>query len=112
MGAEPFFVRKPFMNSPETVLKRFYDEILKSTHDWPEVKISAVADYFSLTAIEDQIILDLFGTKEPESELSSSEIENLLDNIWEKLERGKGHYLYFYKNGVPVEVCFFGYSLD
>lgn len=39
MGAEPWLVRKPFIMNPARVLQRFYDEILKETHDWPEIRL-------------------------------------------------------------------------
>lgn len=112
MGAEPWLVRKPFIVSPARVLQRFYDEILKETHDWPEIRVGDTADIFVLTPLEEDLVLDLFGTKEPESKLSSTEIEVMLDNVWEDLPRGGGHFILLHRDGNPVEVCFFGYSLD
>lgn len=55
MGAEPFFIRKPFINSPDKVLKRFYNEILNSIPDWPEVRINGAGGYFTLSAINNKL---------------------------------------------------------
>lgn len=112
MGGEPWLVRKSFIVSPTRVLQRFYDDILVETHDWPEIHLGNLANFFVLTPLEEDRILKLFGTKEPESKFSSAEIENILDDIWEDIGRGNGHYFLLYKDGHPVEVCFFGYSLD
>lgn len=112
MGAEPWLVRKPFMFNPARTLQRFYDEILIETHDWPEIRMGDSADIFVLAPLDKDLVLDLFGTKVPESKLSSIEIEDMLDDVWEDLPRGGGHFLILHKDGNPVEVCFFGYSLD
>ncbi len=70
-------------------------------------RVSDEPDFRAVTALEDELLEELFGTTRPTREMVE---EN--DDFWEDLERGQGIYIILYKDDQPSEIYFAGYSFD
>jgi hypothetical protein len=62
--------------------------------------------YCAVSPLPQADLLHLYGTTQPTREL----VEDLL--FLEDAERGQGLYIILYKDGVPSEILFAGYSFD
>jgi|688.fasta_scaffold316863_2 hypothetical protein len=122
MGGEPWLVRKPFFENPARVLQRFKRDILKATPDWPEIVISEVpinlpgwpypTTACTVSALSNENLLRHFGKEQPDSSLNELDLRRALSGCWEDIQRGEGRFVVLYDEGLPREVCFFGYSFD
>ncbi len=121
MGGEPWLIRKPFVEGPETVLKRHKAEILELTPDWPEIRIGdgtpvkmagwpMPTNACTLLPFDDEQLVEMFGTDKPQSNLDEMAIYE--QEFWDDIPRGEGHFFLLYRDDIPVEVCFLGYSFD
>ena len=121
MGGEPWMIRKPFLESPERVLKRHRQDILEETQDWPDIRITdgkpsmipgwpIPTNACGISPLADRRLVELFGTDRPQSSMSDQEIWEV--EFWEDIPRGEGHYLVLYDDEIPKEICFVGYSFD
>ena len=123
MGGEPWLVRKPFEANVTQVLNKHKREILEKTPDWPEIKVTETAKVRTggdgwpdpesmccLAAFDEQYLKDMFGTTRPPNSIKAEDLWRSIN--WEDIPRGEGHYLVLYKDDMPAEVCFMGYSFD
>ena len=121
MGGEPWLVRKPFLGGPEHVLKRHRDEILEQTPDWPEIRIGdgtprmmpgwpMPTNACTLVPFDEEQLVEMFGTDKPQETLGEDDIYE--QEFWGGIPRGEGFYFLLYREDIPVEVCFLGYSFD
>jgi hypothetical protein len=69
--------------------------------------ISAEPDYFAASPLGDDLLNSYFGTTRPSREMVESHMEFLED-----VKRGQAVYIVLYKEGVPGELLFAGYSFD
>ena len=70
-------------------------------------KVADTSDYFTVIPIEDDVLQNLYGTTKPTRKM----IEQNMD-YFENVQRGQGIYIVLYKDGVPDEIFFAGYSFD
>jgi hypothetical protein len=75
--------------------------ILDLTH------ISAVSEFCAASPLADDDLIRLFGTAEP----THQQVDDCYE-LFEDLERGMGVYVVVYKDAVPEEIFFAGYSFD
>jgi hypothetical protein len=68
--------------------------------------VSPVPRYCAVCPLPQADLLRLYGTTQPTHEM----VEELL--FLEDAERGQGLYIILYKDGVPSEILFAGYSFD
>jgi hypothetical protein len=69
--------------------------------------ISADPDYFSAAPLSDEALNSYFGTTQPSRAIVDSNMDFLED-----VKRGHAVYIVLYKEGIPVELFFAGYSFD
>jgi len=68
--------------------------------------LSEEPEFDSLFQVEDETLMDLYGTTEPTKEM-------LLDlQILDQLDRLQGCYAIAYENDKPIEILFTGFSAD
>lgn len=65
-------------------------------------------DYRLVAPLSDANLINLFGTNKP----SRAMIESKKYDLFEDIERGQGIYIIAYKDNVPTEIFFAGYSFD
>ncbi len=70
--------------------------------------VSATPDFGVLAPLEAGELLDLFGTDKP----TRSMIEERAEAVLERRDRWEGTYVIAYKEGVPSEIFFAGFSGD
>jgi hypothetical protein len=70
-------------------------------------RVSDEPDYGAVTPLAESMLEELYGTTRPTREM----IEQNMD-FFEEIERGQGIYTVAYKDGVPDELFFAGYSYD
>ena len=70
-------------------------------------RVADEPDLGAVTRLEDEALLDYFGTTRPTREMVE---EN--DELWEDLDRGQGIYIVLYKDDQPDAIFFAGYSFD
>ena len=110
----------PFLNFPigphspapgaqhTTMAEAFEDADADGTRSIIDLeRVSDEPDFRAVTALEDELLEELFGTTRPTREMVE---EN--DDFWEDLERGQGIYIILYKDDQPTEIYFAGYSFD
>jgi hypothetical protein len=69
--------------------------------------ISADPDYFTAAPLSDDVLNSYFGTTQPSRAIVESNMKFLED-----VRRGQAVYIVLYKEGVPAELLFAGYSFD
>lgn len=69
--------------------------------------ISEQTELCAVTALDREALLDLYDTDHPTRKMVEENME-FLDGI----ERGQGVYFIIYKNDIPTEILFGGYSFD
>jgi hypothetical protein len=61
----------------------------------------------AVAPLSERQLIAFFGTARP-----SRAVVEENDRLFEQLDRGQGVYVVVYKDEVPVEICFAGYSYD
>lgn len=80
--------------------------------------VSDVPHICAASPVEEQVLIDLFGTDEPNLEQTiklftgASLDPKALDLFWGPIGRGEGRYFIVYSDGQPTEIFFAGYSFD
>jgi hypothetical protein len=69
--------------------------------------LSARPDYDAVAPLDDDELMEFFGTTKPTAE----EIEDC-EELFEQIERGQGIYVVVYENDQPSQIFFAGYSYD
>ena len=69
--------------------------------------LSEEPDYDAVAALEDEELMEFFGTTKPTAE----DVEDS-DDLFEQIERGQGIYVIVYENDQPAQIFFAGYSYD
>jgi hypothetical protein len=64
-------------------------------------------DFGAVAPLDDEQLLDYFGTTTPTRETVERN-----DDFFDDIERGQGVYVVLYKDGAPHELFFAGYSFD
>lgn len=65
-------------------------------------------DLCMVAPVGDDALMDIFGTLRP----SRDQVEQLMFDLLESIERGTGLYLVVYDDDAPTELFFAGYSFD
>jgi len=69
--------------------------------------VSDFPEYCAVAPLDDEVLLDLYGTATPTHEM----VEQNMDFL-EDVERGQGVYIVLYRDGQPDEIFSAGYSFD
>ena len=69
-------------------------------------RIARQPEYFAAAPLADKVLIDFYDTTQPTREM----VEGLEST--EDIKRGQGVYVVLYKDGVPNEILFAGYSFD
>jgi hypothetical protein len=69
-------------------------------------RVSASPDYCVVAPLPESELRRLYGTTQPTREM----VEEMM--FLEDAERGQGIYIILYKDGIPSEILFAGYSFD
>lgn len=64
-------------------------------------------DFCAVAPLDDNLLKSLYGTSQPTRQMIEQNMGFLED-----VERGQGVYLILYKDGIPNEIFFAGYSFD
>jgi hypothetical protein len=70
-------------------------------------RVASTPGYGVVCRLHDERLQELYGTTQPSREM----VERNMD-FFEELERGHGIYLIIYRDGLPSEILFAGYSYD
>jgi hypothetical protein len=70
-------------------------------------RLSAEPDYDAVAPLDDDELIDFFGTTRP----SAEDVEDS-DELFDRIERGQGVYVVVYENDQPSQIFFAGYSYD
>lgn len=110
----------PFINFPITATSpapgaqhdNFAEAIAAANADGTRsiVDISRIGDspdFFTASPLSDHELIELFGTTQPTQEMIEAS-----PVFGEDVDRGQCVYILLYKDGVPDEIYFFGYSFD
>ena len=73
-------------------------------------RVGDAPDYGVVVPLSRDELLDLFGTERPTREMIEG--DDVADEFFERLERGKGVYVIVYEGEQPSEIFFAGYSFD
>jgi hypothetical protein len=73
-------------------------------------RVGDAPDYGVVVPLPSDELLDLFGTERPTREMIEG--DEVADEFFERLERGKGVYVIVYEGEQPSEIFFAGYSFD
>ena len=71
------------------------------------MQVSDTPDYSAVAPLPPEDLIHLFGTDKPTHEMIEAS-----EALYDKLERGQGVYIIVYKNDLPSEIFFAGYSFD
>lgn len=63
--------------------------------------------FFTASRLSDERLVDLYGTAKPTREMVHCNM-----GFFEDIDRGQGVYIVIYKDGMPDELLFAGYSFD
>lgn len=69
--------------------------------------VSAKPDYDAVAPLDDDELMEFFGTTRPTAE----EVEDN-DELFDQIERGQGIYVIVYEQDRPAQIFFAGYSYD
>jgi hypothetical protein len=69
--------------------------------------ISAKPDYGAVAPLDEDEIMEFFGTIKP----TAANLEDV-DELFDQIERGQGVYVIVHENGEPSQIFFAGYSYD
>jgi hypothetical protein len=83
-------------------------------------RVGSAPDFSTVCPLNDQELLQLFGTTKPTHDLLESVLINpkpdsrhsAADLFWEQIDRGQGRYIVIYSGTEPREIFFVGYSFD
>ena len=70
-------------------------------------RLSAKPDYDAVAPLDEDELMEFFGTTEPTAE----DVEEC-DELFDQIERGQGVYVIVYENHAPAQIFFAGYSYD
>jgi len=83
-------------------------------------RVGTAPDFFTACPLDDQELIQLFGTTKPTRDLLESVLINPRPDsahkaaglFWEQIDRGQGRYIVIYLGAEPREIFFVGYSFD
>ena len=81
-------------------------------------RVGSAPDFFTICPLDDQILMQLFGTTKPTHDLLDSALINPKPGheaaglFWDGIGRGEGRYMVVYAGSEPCEIFFIGYSFD
>jgi hypothetical protein len=83
-------------------------------------RVGTAPDFFTACPLDDQELIQLFGTTKPTRDLLESVLINpkpdsrrsTADLFWDRIGRGEGRYIVIYSGTEPHEIFFVGYSFD
>jgi hypothetical protein len=83
-------------------------------------RVGSAPDFSTVCPLNDQELLQLFGTTKPTHDLLESVLinpkpdsrQNAADLFWDQIDRGEGRYIVIYSGTKPREIFFVGYSFD
>ena len=81
-------------------------------------RVGSAPDLFTVCPLDDQELMQLFGTTKPTHDLLDSALINPKPGheaagvFWDGIGRGEGRYIVIYAGSEPCELFFVGYSFD
>ena len=83
-------------------------------------RVGTAPDFFTVCPLDDQELIQLFGTTKPTRDVLESVLINPKPDsdreaaglFWEQIDRGQGRYIVIYSGSEPREIFFVGYSFD
>jgi hypothetical protein len=83
-------------------------------------RVGTAPDFFTVCPLDDQELIQLFGTTRPTRDFLESILINpkpnsrrsTADLFWDRIGRGEGRYIVIYSGAEPHEIFFVGYSFD
>jgi len=97
------------MKEPTTIEELFMWNEEDGTHSIIDITdISSTPDFGKAAPLSSQQLMNLFGTEKPTKNM----IEQKADEIMQLRERWQATYIIIYKDGLPDQIFFTGYSGD
>lgn len=81
-------------------------------------RVGTAREFFTVCPLDDQELVELFGTTKPTRDLLDSALINPKPGreaaglFWDGIGRGEGRYIVIYAGSEPCEIFFVGYSFD